>query len=475
MLSARGWAEREFGSIDLKDRRLNRRAVLVAGQMAGDPSGSLPKQAGNWKQTKGTYRLFDHEQSTLESMCRSHWERTRSAGSPASGVVLEIQDTTELSYAHHPQTQGTGWINADAEGTPQGQGLFLHSVLSIAPQPDGSGKVLGLSHAQIWAREGEPTGKNGKKRTKRRRSEDRESLRWCRSVEAIGDSPDGARRIFAGDRESDIYDFYEQTQKRKNSGFLVRMKQDRNACLGHGTAETCSLEERKGLRLKQVMEQLPVLGRKTLWIAPRAGQAEREAQLRISAGPVTLWSPQLSKTGRALRCWGVLVREIDPPEGVKPIEWMLLSSERAGDLISAQRLVDYYSLRWLIEEYHQCLKSGCKVEERQLEHADRLEPLIGMLSVVAVRLLQMKNDARLAPEAPAKECVEPAMVRTLSALTGIAEKKFTVRLFVHEVAKRGGFLGRKSDGEPGWKTLWKGWHELTLIHAGYELARERYG
>ena len=161
--------------------------------------------------------------------------------------------------------------------------------------------------------------------------------------------------------------------------------------------------------------------------------------------------------------------EVDAPRDVEPIEWMLLSSEPANDLTEALRLVEYYSLRWMIEEYHQCLKSGCKVQDRQLESADRLAALIGMLCVVAVRLLQLKQNSRVTPDRPALQCVPPELVQTLSRYTRIPVKAFTVRRFIHEVAKLGGFLGRKSDGDPGWRTVWRGWHELTLLHAGRKL------
>ena len=209
-----------------------------------------------------------------------------------------------------------------------------------------------------------------------------------------------------------------------------------------------------------------------MWIGPdgkrRTGRA---ATLSVSCGPVTIWSPQLQSKGRALRCWAVRVWEADPPAGQQAVEWILLTSEPVTDLAGALRVAAYYALRWLIEQYHQCLKSGCRVEERQLESADRLGPLIGMLTAVAVRLLQLKNNARLTPDRPATECAPRELVETVARLTGVADAAaLTVRRFTHAVAKLGGFLGRKRDGEPGWRTLWQGWHELSLIHAGYELA-----
>ena len=240
--------------------------------------------------------------------------------------------------------------------------------------------------------------------------------------------------------------------------------------LGHATADKSSVKERKRTGLKALCRAMGPLGQSKLWITPRADREGRWAKLNLSGGTVTLWSPQSRGTGHALRCWALRVWEVDAPEGEKPIEWMILTSEPVNDLGDALRLAQYYTLRWLIEQYHQCLKSGCRVQERQLEAADRLAPLIGMLSVVAVRLLQLKNDVRLTPDKPAGEVVPPELVQTLAKLIHVDAAILTVRRFTHEVAKLGGFLGRKRDGEPGWKTLWFGWQELTLIHHGYQLA-----
>jgi hypothetical protein len=275
-----------------------------------------------------------------------------------------------------------------------------------------------------------------------------------------------------GDREADIYDLYEQTRRIPGAGFVIRLSKDRNAAAGHDTPQTLNIKQRHATSLKDLCRSMPTLGSTQLYIPPKGGRTGRWARLKVCGGPVTIWSPQLNRTGRALRCWAVRVWEIDAPQDVEPIEWMLLSSEPVASFPDAVRIAGYYSLRWLIEQYHQCLKSGCKVEDRQLETADRLEPLIGMLSIVAVRLLQLKNDARLTPEAPATQRVPGELVKTLARLIRVDPATLTIRRFTHELAKRGGFIGRKSDGEPGWRTLWRGWHELTLIHAGYQLAKE---
>lgn len=332
-------------------------------------------------------------------------------------------------------------------------------------------------HGKLWARSGEPVGTDNQparsRRRRRRRSADRESLRWSEAVQQIGEPPPQSRWLHVGDRESDIFQLYEQTQKLAGVGFVIRVSKDRSATLGHQTPDTCRSNDRKSQQnLIDLLRSLTLVGQTQLWIAPGGGRKGRWAKLNVSAAAVTIWSPQLKRIGRALRCWGLRVWEVDAPSGVTRIEWMILTSEPIDSLSEALRVAEYYSLRWLVEQYHQCLKTGCRVQERQLENTDRLAPLIGMLCVVAVRLLQLKNDARLSPDQPAVECVPKELVQTLARLTRTNAATMTVRKFTHEVAKLGGFIGRRSDGEPGWQTLWHGWHELTLIHTGYQLAEQ---
>jgi hypothetical protein len=281
----------------------------------------------------------------------------------------------------------------------------------------------------------------------------------------------------------------------------VRVYRQRNASLGHDTPDTQTRDQRRGTDLKDLCRAMPAFPQqepRQLWVGPKGNRPGRWANVSVAGGAVTIWSPQLDRTGHALRCWAVRVWEANPPAGCEAVEWILLTSEPVRNLTDALRIAGYYALRWLVEEYHNCLKSGCQVEARQLETAARLEPLIAMLCAVAVRLLQLKNDARLTPDRPASACVPVELVQTLSALIEVDSKaksnaksnaklkaksppppaELTVRQFIHAVAKLGGFLGRKGDGEPGWRTLWRGWLELTLIHAGYELARKegkRYG
>jgi hypothetical protein len=504
------WAREQFGAVRLGDLRLSKRAVKVAAAMAADPAGSIPRQGGGrWKHTKGAYRLFDHDRVTFESLSASHWEATRraatrrAAGQPAEGgrtgegrTVLLIQDTTWLDYADHPATAGLGWAGRNAKkGKPRGgSGLFLHTVLAAEPvrATEGgracAGRVLGLAWGKLWARDHEgPLNSDQKSRSKRRRADDRESLRWEEAITQVGSPPADAgadappvRWIHVGDREADIFSLY-ATARRTGVGFVVRVKQDRSALSGHGEHEappTLSREARKDCGLKALcrdQDRLPMLGKTRVWVAPRGGRRGRWAHVTVSGGPVTLYSPQLSRTGHALRVWAVRVFEPDPPWGQKALEWMLLTDRPVESPEDALEVAGWYALRWLVEEFFHCLKTGCRVEERQLESAGRLSPLIGMLCAVAARLLALKCDARLTPDRPASDRLEPEVVQTLARLIEADPQTLTVGRFFVEVARLGGHLARKRDGPPGWKTLWHGWQKLTLIHQGYRMGREGKG
>lgn len=124
----------------------------------------------------------------------------------------------------------------------------------------------------------------------------------------------------------------------------------------------------------------------------------------------------------------------------------------------------------LVEDYHQCLKSGCRIEKRQLQTVDGLIRLLGLLSPLAVRLLQVRALAREDPERPAHEVIEPLMLAVLAQRCGRSPATMTVGTFWTEVARLGGYLARSHDGPPGWRTIWKGWLSLQTLLEGVHLA-----
>lgn len=455
------WAQAVFGGSKLGSARRTRRLVKVAGALAVDPSKSLPRGVGGFQQAKGAYRLLARKEVTVESVSQSHWEQTRqkALGHP---VVLLLQDTVVLTLAKTGMREGLGPVGSDG----QNEGLHGHSVLAVAPGAEGDATphALGLAHLKVWARQSAPRGESQWERRQR----ERESECWKEAMVQVGPCPGGSCRwIHVGDREADQYEVFE-TAREVGVGFLVRVAgaaAQRGAHLGHadsgakqGLAELArSLAPRGGLR--------------TLSLRARPGQGAREAVLRVAWSAVTVWAPRIEQRNGWEQAYVVRVWEPDPPPGVKGLEWVLLSSEPVESEQAAWEKVDWYSHRWLIEEYHKCLKTGCAAEKRQLEDGESLKPLVAMLSIMATQLLEIKEHARATPHKAVLETgVAPAdHVRMLSLLRKRDASKMTVREFWVEVAKLGGFLGRKSDGDPGWQTTWAGWRELDLMVAGARL------
>ena len=168
--------------------------------------------------------------------------------------------------------------------------------------------------------------------------------------------------------------------------------------------------------------------------------------------------------------WVIRVWEEQAPEGEEPLEWILLTSVPTTTLEQAWEHVDWYGYRWLVEDYHQCLKSGCRIEERQLQTVDGLIRLLGLLSPLAVRLLQIRGDARSQPERPAQEVIEPLMLAVVAQRSGQSPATMPIGDFWIEVARLGGYLARSHDGPPGWRTIWKGWLSLQTFLDGVHFA-----
>ena len=202
------------------------------------------------------------------------------------------------------------------------------------------------------------------------------------------------------------------------------------------------------------------------------GRQARRARCLVSFGQVSVRAPKPHPT---LTYWVVRVWEVDAPADVEPIEWRLMSSVSVATPDDALERLAWYTARWVVEDYHQCLKTGCAIERRDLEDAQRIQRLLGFLALVAVRLLQLRDASRLTPEAAATRVVDPLLVHLLAARLRLSAPGLTVRAFFRGVAQLGGFLGRKGDGDPGWQTLWRGWLYLDTLAQGARLATTMQG
>jgi hypothetical protein len=335
-------------------------------------------------------------------------------------------------------------------------------------RPDGR-EIVGLAGQVIHYRRPVKREPGGAQRVRRM---DRESVIWSQVVDQIGSAPEGVRCLHVFDRGSDQFELYCR-MARHDTGWVVRACQLTRHILAPA---------RQRIALAGYLAGLPVAGTYTLNLPANQQQTARTAEMEVRFGPLTIPRPKhisawVKESGiEEITMWVVESREIDPPQGTKAARWVLLCSDEVRNFAVAWQMLEHYEKRWLIEEFHKALKSGCRLEERQYEAAQRLEAVTGVLSVLAVRLLQLKTIARDEPQRPAQQVVPLRWIRMLQALRKRPPKApWTVRDFYRELAKLGGFLGRKSDGEPGWMTLWRGFEKLHLCLRGADAYTQKCG
>ncbi|HET8854143.1 MAG TPA: IS4 family transposase [Ktedonobacteraceae bacterium] len=466
LLSPLLWAEATFGSVRLGDPRRDRRAVAIAHARAPETGASLPKQLHDEAALEATYRFVHSGHVSYEDLMRPHVETTRQDCREHKEVLL-IQDTTEVDYQHHPKTSGLGPV-----GNGSHQGFLLQSVLAVVPS---TREVLGLAHQEPFLRQAAPA-----KETKQQRlSRERESQVWERSVQALGSPKEDTRWIHVGDRYSDIFAFLRLCRERK-CDFVIRAAQDRCVDLLVEQAERpVPPRSHHPQRPSPPAEHLfEVVGRwsaqasTTVEIAASQKHKARTAQVWLAWQPLRLLPPrtQESKGWHPLLVWVIHVWEPEPPDGVEPLEWILLTSVPTLTLEDAHERVEWYRARWMVEDFHQGLKTGCQIEGRQIQDYEGLRTLLGFLSPMAVRLMQLRAASRQDPEQPASQVLPLDVVEVVAHLDHREASTMTVQQCWHAIARYGGYLGRKRDGPPGWKTLWRGWLHIQTLVEGVHLA-----
>lgn len=448
------WAHEQFGECQFGDLRRTKRLVKMARQAAARPDGSTPDQTESWSDCKAAYRLMDCEDVTHAEIIRPHCQQTRESCEPES-VKLILCDTTEIDFKR--DVQGLGPV-----GKGTGRGFFLHTGLM---RDAASGKIDGMAGQVLFHRK--PKSKRRVHKNTRRRDPDRESLAWGQLIDQIGRPANkDVKWIHVCDRGADDYEVYCRAFL-NHCGWVVRVARFNRRIEDMGG---CSLT------LEEHIAKQAVQGRSQVEV-PRQGKRQaRTAEATVRFAPLRMPPPSRGndwikehRPDEPILMWVVEVKEEDPPEGVEPLHWVLLTSEPILSLEEALECVGRYQLRWGVEEYHKVLKTGCSVEKRYYETAPRLERVSALLAVLAVRLLQIRTLADDDPQRPAQEIVPKRWVQVLAKIRKRPAETMTIHNFVRQLAGLGGHLGRKQDGRPGWITLWRGLEKLVLILRGAAL------
>lgn len=441
------WAAQQFEQVKMPDKRLYRRLQLLASRMVEDPSSSIPRQHKAWKDIKGAYRFYDSERIKFSDIIQPHVELTKKMVS-AKKVILAIQDTTFISFANHPSVNGL----TDTGGPSRREkGIVLHTALAVDPSQQHP-EVIGILDQQIIHR----SKLQDKNETyAQRMSRWRESKKWEEASQRIGLPQGNTKIVEVMDREADVFDVMLNCQRLEHD-FIIRAFHNR------------MLENVEATKLFDFVKTFPPSGVVEVEVAKKPGQKPRKAILDVSFSEIKIEGPK-KRNNEIFTCNVIYVVERNPPTNQEALEWLLLTSLEAISFEDACKIITWYKYRWLIEEYHKCIKTGCNVEKKQFKESLRIENFLGIANVIAVRLLQLKGFARNSPNRPAKEIIEPLKLRILLKYTGTEDKDITVKEYYHLVAKIGGFIGRRSDGNPGWQTLWKGEVKLSLMVEGAKM------
>lgn len=442
------WVYNELSNAAIKDKRLVDRLIKTTVKLAEHPQCPIPEACGNWADTKGTYRLFDNPKVSPEAIIMSHRQQTieRMKGHK---IVLDIQDTSTLDFSDHPCTEGLGSCSSSEDSL----GALVHTSLAASV----AGVPLGVLSQKAWVRDPEEKGKKHNRRKKE--TKDKESQKWLDSLDtSLKDIPSDIKVVTVCDREADIYDFFNKAVS-EGRDLLVRVAQNRR------------IEEEHKLLIPQI-ENSTIAGETIVTIPrdTRNKRPEREARLSIKFCPVTIKPPMNrkgSKTLPNLQLYTILAEEINPPEGIEPVYWLLLTTlliETAEDAIEK---LAWYTQRWKIERFHYILKSGCQVEELQLETFNRLKNAIAIYSIIAWRILWITYEARENPDNSCDTVLQEHEWQSLCCMVNKTptppENPPNFKEAVLLIAKLGGFLARKGDGEPGVVVIWRGMQRLNDI------------
>jgi hypothetical protein len=426
------WAKTQFEGLSLGDKRLNKRAQLIASNMMKKPSASINMQSENWSEAKGAYRFFDSKKVSFQELIKPHTESVKSKANSLE-LVLAIQDTCYISYGHHSSVTDLGHIGAE-----ETRGVILHNTLAVNPSSKHP-SVIGVLDQWIHNR------KHSKD------EEWKETELWKEASSRINLDVTKTKVVEVMDREGCVFDIMRNSLSLGHE-FLIRSKSNKYV--------------RNPFR-RQIIEaaaKVKAAGIINIDIQKKEGQKKRKAKLEVKYLPIEVPGPP-GRKDESIDCNLVQVVEVNPPENQEPLSWYLLTSVEVNSLEDALKVIGWYRYRWIIEEYHKCIKTGCKVQSKQLRSSFRIENYLGIAGIIAVKLLKIRDLMRTNPNELASKIIDQLSLKIIQNYHKI-DKELTIKEFYILVAKMGGFLNRKSDGNPGWQTLWKGQLQLFWMVEG---------
>ncbi len=462
------WIQQEISKADFGDLRLNKRFSMLATELAGKPASPINQASSDWAATKAAYRFFNNPKVSAEKILEPHFLSTQLRTVSYKKIVV-VQDTSIVDYTHHRKTTGLGGTGKASEDFST-QGFFLHTTLALTDK----GLPLGLLDQRTWLRDHKKT-KNGHERSFIP-LEQKESFKWFHGLREALKKTEMNEVVMVCDREADIYELFEECLT-NGVDFVIRAKQNR--MLDDEDFGAINIFDRIGLESVkgQITIETPGSGRKK----------GRIAKLDIKFLPVSYAAyPRGIKTRQVknrhhIELHVVHLNEANPPNGEPAIQWTLITSLPTNNLKSSLEVISFYRMRWTVELYFKCLKTGCNIESCRLNTGDKLIKFVSLQSVIAWRILWMTFLNRSEENLGCDQVLTENEWKTLwfkrhrrqiksGEIKPIPPKDPpSTKQALRWIAMMGGFLGRKNDGEPGLITIWRGWVDLTSAVELYDV------
>ena len=448
---------KDFPHLDLGDIRRNERFVTIINNVTAQPGASIPRHSGSWYDTKATYEFFKNEQISLDELKKTMqlYSAAQVMGADHPSVLI-IHDISNISY-NELQAQGLGYLD-----NKEGRGILCYTSIAATP----TGLPLSLMYQHTWIRPLEELGKADKRR--QTAFEDKESFRWYEGMKEVNKLLDSSiHKLHIADRAADVYELFFHAFE-PGTDLLIRARQNR------------SLQDDTLLLWDSIARQ-PLATAITLEVPDKTGKKKRTATLEVRYHPVEVLRPATARkdSSESVTLTAIEVREIssgsssDDAAEEELIHWKLLTTLSVNSLTEVWQCVKWYTFRWLIERFHYVLKSGTKIEELQLKSAQSLQKAIMVYSMAAFRVMQLVYAGRHYPGVSCEVVLTKAQWMTLYMLIHnskqVPEEPPSLQDAVKWIGRLGGHLGRKGDGPPGLKTVWRGYQQLCAAASVYEL------
>lgn len=467
MQDASNWIIEETKSANFGDQRLNKRYGDLLNSFASSPNKSIPGSCKSWNETIAAYRFFNHENITSSEILAPHRDATLERIRKEK-IVLIPQDTTEIDFSGRKPIEGMGYL-----GKKTSHGFYLHPSLAITPERS----CLGVIDMQTWTRKKLGT----RNQRKNKPIEEKETYCWLKSYEAANQvalaAPDTAV-VSIADREGDIYELLEKMPSEINKAYwLVRSQHNRVVLNNLDTESELKLWDtvRTSKSIGEIEFRMPVgkiYNRDASKRQPRKARIVRQ-EIRVC----TVYIRPPKRKGKQLAPVAINIvhcSEIDAPSNEEKIEWLLLTSFPVNSAETGMEIVKWYLCRWQIELFFKILKSGCTVEKLQFDTLKATTNCMALYLVVAWRILFLTMLGRNCPDMDCSLVFETNEWQSVYAIvTKKSPPKKPPKLndIILMIAKLGGFLGRKSDGNPGSKVMWIGMQRMKDFTVAWETFR----